>query len=126
MESLVAPFSGPPPLPARSPLHQHSDFPLQHGAKTPSLKTWNDPAHNIKQITDYFRNGKAAKCSKRSIVNISNNLRRFGNVRAPLTRVGRRRSVTPRMLEALYDHLLEKPGLYVDEMAVFLWDEFRV
>ena len=69
---------------------------------------------------------KAAECSKRSIINISNNLRWFGNVKAPQTRVGRRRTVTPSMLEALCDHLLEKPGLYVDEMAIFLWDEFCV
>ncbi|KAJ5335689.1 uncharacterized protein N7506_005625 [Penicillium brevicompactum] len=69
---------------------------------------------------------KAAECSKRSIINISNNLSRFGNVRAPPTRVGRRRTVTPPMIEALCDRLLEKPGLYVDEMAIFLWDEFRI
>jgi hypothetical protein len=30
------------------------------------------------------------------------------------------------MLEALCDHLVEKPGLYIEEMAVFLWDEFSV
>jgi hypothetical protein len=30
------------------------------------------------------------------------------------------------MIEALCDRLLEKPGLYVDEMAINLWDEFRV
>jgi transposase len=30
------------------------------------------------------------------------------------------------MLDALCGHLAEKPGLYVDEMAVFLWDEFNV
>jgi transposase len=30
------------------------------------------------------------------------------------------------MIEALCDRLLEKPGVYVDEMAIFLWDEFRV
>jgi hypothetical protein len=30
------------------------------------------------------------------------------------------------MLEALCERLLEKPDLYQDEMAVFLWDEFRV
>jgi hypothetical protein len=30
------------------------------------------------------------------------------------------------MLEVLCDRPLEKPGLYVDEMANFLWDEFRV
>jgi hypothetical protein len=29
------------------------------------------------------------------------------------------------MIEALYDHLSEKPGLYLNEMAVFLWDEFH-
>jgi hypothetical protein len=30
------------------------------------------------------------------------------------------------MLEALCDHLPGKPGLYLEEMAVFLWDEFEV
>jgi len=30
------------------------------------------------------------------------------------------------MLEVLKDHLLEKPGQTLDEMALFLWDEFRV
>jgi hypothetical protein len=29
------------------------------------------------------------------------------------------------MIEALCDHLCEKPGLYLDEMVVFLWDEFQ-
>jgi hypothetical protein len=29
------------------------------------------------------------------------------------------------MIKALCDHLSEKPGLYLDEMAVFLWDEFQ-
>jgi hypothetical protein len=29
------------------------------------------------------------------------------------------------MIEALCDHLPEKPGLYLDEMAVFLRDEFQ-
>jgi hypothetical protein len=28
------------------------------------------------------------------------------------------------MLDALLEHLLEKPGLYLDEMVVFLYDEF--
>lgn len=69
---------------------------------------------------------EAAEFSKRSIINISNNIGRFGNVRAPPTRVGRRRSITPPMIQALCDHLLEKPGLCVDEMVIYLWDEFRV
>lgn len=43
---------------------------------------------------------------------------------APITRIGRRKTVTLSMLEALCNHLLEKPGLYLDEMAVFLQDEF--
>jgi len=30
------------------------------------------------------------------------------------------------MLTALREHLLEKPGLYRDEMAVFLYDEFGI
>jgi hypothetical protein len=30
------------------------------------------------------------------------------------------------MLEALCDHLVEKPTLYLDEMAIFLWDEFQI
>ena len=30
------------------------------------------------------------------------------------------------MIDALCDHLSEKPGLYLHEMAVFLWDEFRM
>jgi hypothetical protein len=30
------------------------------------------------------------------------------------------------MLEVLCEHLLEKPKLYLEEMAVFLWDEFEV
>jgi hypothetical protein len=27
------------------------------------------------------------------------------------------------MLDALCDHLAEEPGLYVEELAVFVWDE---
>ena len=30
------------------------------------------------------------------------------------------------MIEALCDRLSEKPGLYLGEMAVFLWDEFQI
>lgn len=50
----------------------------------------------------------------------------FGSVKAPPSKGGRPRSITPVMLEALYDHLLEKPILYLDEMAIFLWDEFTL
>jgi hypothetical protein len=67
---------------------------------------------------------KAAHCSKRSIKRIRSNIRCFGTTKAPPNGVGRRRSITPSMLQALQQHLLEKPGLYLDEMVVFLWDEF--
>jgi hypothetical protein len=50
----------------------------------------------------------------------------FGDVRAPLMPGGRPRMITPLMLEALCDHLLEKPNLYLDKMAEFLHDEFDV
>ncbi|KAI2669605.1 transcriptional regulator family: Helix-turn-helix [Penicillium roqueforti] len=66
----------------------------------------------------------AANCSKQTILHIQSNLRAFGNVRAPRNGVGRPRSITPPMLEALCEHLMEKPALYQDEMALFLWDEF--
>ena len=68
----------------------------------------------------------AAGCSERTIKNIRRNLRLFGTVHAPPNRIGRRRSITQTMLEALCDHLLEKPGLYLDEMAIFLWGEFQM
>jgi hypothetical protein len=70
----------------------------------------------------------AAGCSKRSIKSIRSNLRCFGTTKAPPNGSGRRRSITPPtggMLQALQQHLLEKPGLYLDEMALFLWDEFE-
>jgi hypothetical protein len=66
----------------------------------------------------------AAECSKQAVKYIRLNLHVFGSPRAPPTRVGRTRLITLVMLEALCDHLLEKPGLYLDEMVVFLWDEF--
>jgi transposase len=49
-----------------------------------------------------------------------------GLATAPLNGRGRRRSITPPMLDALLQHLLEKPDLYLEEMEVFLWDEFEV
>jgi transposase len=66
----------------------------------------------------------AAGCSERSIRAIRSNLRCFGSTKAPPNGVGRPRSITPPMLEALRERLVEKPGLYLDEMVVFLWDEF--
>src|SRR2546423_1862146 len=67
-----------------------------------------------------------AGCSIRSVKYIRSNLRSFGTVKAPWNGAGRPRSITPSMLEALREHLLEKPGLHLDEMVVYLWDEFEV
>ena len=67
---------------------------------------------------------EAAGCSVRAVKYIRSNLRAFGSVEAPWNGGGRPRSVTPTMLEALREHLVEKPDRYLDEMAVFPLDEF--
>jgi len=67
-----------------------------------------------------------AECSERSIKAIRSNIHYYGTTTAPPNGSGRPRSLTPLMLEALCDHLLEKPELYLEEMAVFLWDEFEI
>jgi transposase len=67
-----------------------------------------------------------AGCSIRSVKYIRSNLRSFGTVKAPWNGAGRPRSITPSMLEALREYVLEKPGLHLDEMVVYLWDEFEV
>lgn len=69
---------------------------------------------------------QAAGCNKSTISRISSNIRIFGSVKAPLNKGGRPRSIAPAMLEALCDHLIEKPALYLEEMVVFLWDEFAL
>lgn len=61
-----------------------------------------------------------AEGSDHTIKNIRKNLRQVGTVHAPTFRVSRRRTITPRILEALCDYLVVKPALQLDEMAVFL------
>ena len=63
-------------------------------------------------------------CSERSVYAIKSNLCRFDSTKAPSNAVGRPRSITPLMLDALCEYLLEKPGLYRDEMVLFVLDEF--
>lgn len=66
-----------------------------------------------------------AGCSTRSIKAIRSNLRHFGATKAPSNGVGRPRSITPPMLEALREYLLSKPDRFLDELAILLWDDFR-
>jgi transposase len=67
-----------------------------------------------------------AGCSERSVRAIRSKLQCFGTTTAPANGGGRPRSITPPVLEALREDLLEKPRLYLYEMIVFLWDEFEV
>jgi len=70
---------------------------------------------NSKSLTT-SQMAEAAGCSKCSIITISGNLQMFGDVRAPLIPGGRPRIITPIMLEALCNHLLERPDLcFVEE-----------
>jgi transposase len=85
------------------------------------LSSWSDKKRTQADIA------AAAGWSDRSIRSIASNLRRYGTTKAPPNGVeGRRRKITPPMLEALLEHLIEKPRLYQDEMAVFLCDEFGI
>jgi hypothetical protein len=54
------------------------------------------------------------------------NVRLLGSARSPPVSVDRQPSIAPIMLDALCDHLAEKPGLYVEETAIFIWDEFNI
>lgn len=64
-------------------------------------------------------------CGERSVFAIRSNLRYFGSTKAPSNGVGRPRSITPLMLDALCEYLLEKPDLYRDKMVLFVLDEFN-
>jgi transposase len=65
---------------------------------------------------------EVAGCSIRGVKRLRSNIRVFGTVKAPWNGGGRPRSVTPSMLNALREHLLEKPDQYLDEMVLYLWD----
>ena len=69
---------------------------------------------------------QAAGCNRSTILRISSNIQMFGSVKSLPNRNRQPCSITPVMLEALCDYLLEKPTLYLDEMAIFLWDEFAI
>jgi hypothetical protein len=67
-----------------------------------------------------------AGCSNQTICNIGSNIQLFGEIRALANSAGRQRLITPPMLAALCDRLLEKPGLFCNKIAVFLYNKFNV
>ncbi|KAJ5675432.1 hypothetical protein N7462_008329 [Penicillium macrosclerotiorum] len=57
---------------------------------------------------------------------VRSNLKGLGTVLSPANCIGRRRSITLPMLEALHEHRFEQSDLYQDEMVAAWWAEFRV
>ena len=60
---------------------------------------------------------RAAYCSVRSVRAIRANLRAFGTTRAPVTKTGRPRLVSHVTFDALSNHLVHKPGAFLEEMT---------
>ena len=68
----------------------------------------------------------ATHCTTHTIQRHRRILRVFGNI-SGLPNVGGRDPVLSKpIVAALIRHLFEKPDLYLDEMAWFIWDEFRM
>ena len=90
-------------------------------------------ASQYAQIRDMLLSGefarwqiaKACNCSRGAVNRVSNNLRDRRPC-APSNRSNRYRILNRPMLEALKEHLLQFPGLYLDEMAAFLQETFGV
>lgn len=68
----------------------------------------------------------AAGSNDRAIRRIRSNMLCFGSTKAPPNGVGCRRRIIPVMLDVLRERLIEKPSMYLDEMVIFLWDNFGV
>jgi hypothetical protein len=70
---------------------------------------------------------RVAGCNKSTISRIFSNIRVFSSVKAPLIKGGRPYSITPVMLKALCDYLIEKPALYMylEEIVVFSVKQIR-
>jgi transposase len=64
-------------------------------------------------------------CSVHSVFAIQSNLRHFGSTKASSNGVGRPRSITPPMLDAWCEYMLEEPDLYRDEIVLFVLDKFN-
>jgi transposase len=67
--------------------------------------------------------GGALECSRNAVGHIRGNLRKFGCANAR-KRSGPCRSLTPALREALLEYLRVWPDRYLDELAIYLADEF--
>lgn len=109
---------------------QESTSHPNHQKMARNIEPWQRKmiAHMIcsKQRLTTSQIAKAAKCSERSVTNICKKMRLYGSARSPPICVGRPSTITPVMLDALREHLVEKPDLYVEEMVAFLRDEFGI
>lgn len=63
-------------------------------------------------------------CSRRAVRRTRANMRHFHATKAPPNGGGRPSTITPPMLSALCNKLLEEPTLYQNEMAAYLGSEF--
>jgi hypothetical protein len=63
---------------------------------------------------------KAANYSIRGVKRFHSNMRFFGSIKAPWNGGGRPQSITPSMLNALHEHLFNKPNQYLDKMVLYL------
>jgi hypothetical protein len=103
------------PAPAATFHLQQATSTEQHRKMAPRLA-----ASQHQMISDMILSGTltqkqmadTAHCSERGIQRITRNLRLFGTTKAPSNGAGRRRIITPRMLEVLCKYLLMKSGLY--------------
>jgi hypothetical protein len=66
-----------------------------------------------------------AHTTDRTIRRIRRNIRIFGQASAPANNPGRPAIVRSQIVDALLDHLTEKPELYLEEIAWIIWDEFN-
>lgn len=84
--------------------------------------------HDITQSASLSDKGIASvvNCSTRTVRSARAHHRVFGSVTAPNNVRGRHSAIPPHVLAALLDHLLNKPDLYLDEMAGFVWDQYEV
>lgn len=70
--------------------------------------------------------GGALECSRNAVGHIRRNLQDFGHTKAPRNPSGRPRSLTPAMREAILEYLRVWPDRYLDELVVYLADEFDI